>query len=206
MHPPDPRAVSLSLSGFVAGVLATLLATGVIARTPRDSTPAVPTVPTPRRVQPSALEQHVRALVLRQLGPSLDGHKTGRLITLRLLPVVDLPAQFQPEGLDTRYRSLFVSFRLNDHPFGRAWRLKAAKGEVFGLLKGLYTSGLPIYNTELVGRFPLRQGGATRPTNAMTVYISYSTATRIPWRRWGRDREAQLWNELNYKVVRPGFG
>lgn len=187
------------------GVLLTLLATGVIAHTTSGPRP-IATLPAPRNVQPSALEQKVRALLLRQLGPSLAGQKTSRLLALRLVPVVNLPERLQPESLDSRYRSLYIEFRLNDHPLGHIWRLRAARADVFGMLKAMYTSDLPIYNTELVGRFPLPVKHGAKDTDAVVAYISHTTASRIPWRRWGRDHELQLWELLNYKFVKSGFG
>jgi hypothetical protein len=35
--------------------------------------------------------------------------------------------------------------------------------------------------------------------------MNHPTAERIPWKRWGRDHESQLWAMLDYKVVDRRF-
>jgi hypothetical protein len=210
IRPPDPRLVSFSLSGFIVGVIVTLLATGTFFRASKDNTAAPPTpatsLPTPPgTVQPSAMEVRIRAIVLRQLGPGISGQKTGRLVSLQLQPVELVPSRFLPTRLDPRYRSVVVVFRLLDHPLGKVWRLRGAKADVFGLMKALYTSGLAIYNVDLLGQFPLPQGKVVRDTRAIDAYMSHDQAEHIPWKRWDRTHEGQCWSLLSYKYVAPGF-
>lgn len=96
-----------------------------------------------------------------------------------------------------------MTFRLNDHPLGRSWRLREAKADVFALLKSIYTSGLPVYNTELVGQFA---PAGHKSYTAVVAYLTYQTATRLPWKRWGRTSEGRLWNLLDYRDVSARFG
>lgn len=205
IRPPDPRAVSFALSGFVVGVLVTLVATGTLFRASSDGA-ATPTVALPPKTPPGAMSSRVRAIVLKQLGPSLTGQKTARLVSIQVLPVVNLPEQYQPREIDPRFRSIYIEFRLNDHPLGKVWRLRAAKADVFAVLKALYTSNLPVYDVEMVGRFPLPQRKKLRESDAVIAFMSHNEAQHIPWKRWGRDHEAQVWSELSYKIVEPGFG
>lgn len=158
-----------------------------------------------KRVADPIIYLSVQRIVDRQLGPSTV-QRQSRLEKLRLLHVRPVEAlSTQLRGL-SKYRSVFIRFRLNDNPLGPAWRLRTAKSDVFALLKALYTSGLPIYDTLLVGTFPLTAGKVTRETQAMTAYETYDAARLIPWKRWGRENEALLWSELSNKTVDPRFG
>jgi hypothetical protein len=200
VHAPHPPSVASALSGFVVGVVVTLFATGVFNL---GSTPsAIPPPPTAPVVPVSTLRTNVQKLVTKQLGPGYPN--PNRLISLLVLPV--RPANGSPESITAlaRYRSLYIEYRLLDHPL-RAWRLKTAKSEVFSLLHALYTSGLPVYNVELDGRFMLPDHGQIREERALFAYIDFEAASRIPWRSWGREHEGQVWNLLPVKSVDPRF-
>jgi hypothetical protein len=201
---PDPRIVSWALSGFVVGVLLTLLATGTVHHGSQAAT-AQATLPPAKRVGQAQLYQNVLRVVNHQLGQAYPNVKLHRLIQLRLDPV---SAALDPGGrtdIPPHARSIFVEFRLYDHPLGRAWRLRSAKADVFSLLKALYTSRLPVYDVELVGVFPLRSGRAVHDGRALVAFIDHPTADRIPWHRWGRDNEGRLWSLLDYKHLDSRF-
>lgn len=200
---PGAPAVSWALSGFVVGVMVTLVATGAISRTSKVA--ALPPVTPPPRVAEPLIYNVVQRIVDRQLGPSTVQKQT-RLIRLRLLPVGSLEALSTPLSGLSKYRSVFINFRLNDNPLGPSWRLRTAKSDVFGLMKALYTSGLPIYDALLIGTFPLPEGKTVKERQALVAYEAYDAALRIPWRRWGRENEALLWSELSYKMINSRFG
>ncbi len=131
--------------------------------------------------------------------------KQQRLVELRLDPV-DLALDSRAQAsLPSGSRSVFIEFRLYDHPLGRAWRLRSAKADVFSLLKALYTSRLPVYDVELVGLFPLRSGKTLVDSRALVAFIDHPTADRIPWKKWGRDNEGRLWSMLDYRHLDARF-
>jgi hypothetical protein len=182
------------------GVVVTLFATGVLNLGSSSSAPTGPTPTTNATTQ--QLYDRVEKIVQKQLGPGYPN--SNRLIWLGLqqvrLPsgIPDIPYPLQ------NYHSLYIEYWLLDHPL-RAWRLRTAKAEVFSLLRALYISGLPIYNVELDGRFSFLEKGHMRQEQALYVDINRATANSIPWRRWGREHEGQLWKMLPYKSVDPRF-
>ena len=197
--------MSWALTGFVMGVLLTLVATGTVNHA-AGSPPVHATLPPARPVSDASLYVSVRKLVNRELGQAYPNVKLNRLIQLRLDPV---NSALDPESrlqVPVHARSVFIEFRLYDHPLGRSWRLRSAKADVFSLLKALYTSTLPVYDVELVGVFPLRNGKSVQDARALVAFIDHPTANRIPWRRWGRENEARLWALLDYKHLDARFG
>jgi hypothetical protein len=201
---PDPRVVSWALTGFVVGVLLTLVATGTLNH--GSAAPiARATLPPVQPVGDAQLYQSVQKLVIRQLGQAYPNVKLHRLVQLRLDPVSSALDPEARTGISTHARSVFIEFRLYDHPLGKSWRLRSAKADVFTLLKALYTSRLPIFDVELVGIFPLRQGTVVRDSRALVAFIDHPTANRIPWRHWGRENEARLWALLDYKHLDARF-
>ncbi len=201
-HFPSPPIVSAVVSGFVVGVFVTLAATGIFSRP--SHTQALATLPPPTPVSASLLVTQVRRLVLHQLGP-FTADKERRLLSVQVSPVSSAPTTSQPTQRSTNYRSVQIIFQLNDHPLGPAWRLKAAKADIFGVMKALYTSNLPIYDAKLIGRFAVRQRNHSVVVPAVVAYETHSAAMHIPWRRWGRENEALLWNELAYKRIDRRF-
>lgn len=201
---PDPRIVAWALSGFVVGVLLTLVATGTVNHSTGTATPQA-TLPPPKPVGDALLYRSVRRVVIKQLGQAYPNVKQPRLIQLRLDPVISALDPVSPVTIPARFRSVFIEFRLYDHPLGKSWRLRSAKADVFSLLKALYTSNFPIYDVELVGVFPLRNGKVLQDTRALVAFIDHPTANRIPWKRWGRDNEARLWALLDYKHLDSRF-
>lgn len=201
---PDPRVVSWTLTGFVVGVLLTLIATGTLNHASQAASP-VATLPPAKSVGESQLYQNVRRVVVRQLGQAYPNVKLHRLIQLRLDPISSALDPEARSSVPLHSRSVFIEFRLYDHPLGKSWRLRSAKADVFSLLKALYTSRLPIYDVELVGIFPLRNGRVVQESRALVAFMDHPTADRIPWRRWGRDNEARLWNLLDYKHLDARF-
>lgn len=202
MRAPSPPVVSSALSGFVVGVFVTLIATGVFARS--SHTAASPPPPTPHAVTTSALHNAVQRLVAHQLGKYTDTREL-RLVSVRLLRVRSLEAISNPLPGLARYRSVYVKFRLNDNPLGPSWRLRTAKADVFGVLKALYSSGLPIYDTLLVGIYPLKSGNGTTESQALVAYETHDDAVKVPWKQWGRENEGAVWNGLSYHSVDGRF-
>jgi hypothetical protein len=153
----------------------------------------------------TAMKARLVRIVTRQLGPAYPDTHTPRLVSLQLarvrLPNVALPT---PDS-GYEFRSVDIVYRLNDHPLGPAWRLRAAKADVFEVLKALYTSNLPIYSVYMNGLFPRGKGKNTREQSAVQVYIDYHTAAKIPWKRWGRELENRLWSTLTLRYVAPWF-
>ncbi|MGI8968496.1 MAG: hypothetical protein ACR2GA_05255 [Chloroflexota bacterium] len=197
---PSPPVVTAATAGFVAGVLVALVATGVVTRSSHSS--AAP-LPTPPPVRSSVLTDRVRHIVTRELGP-LTNQRLPRLVSLQLTPALIQHSRL-PAVVSDRYQSVRVIFRLNNHPLGPSWRLKAAKADVFGVMDALYSSNLPIYNIELIGRFAVPKGKQTYETRVMVAIMSYRNSTRLPWKHWGRENEALLWKDLSYHWLDPRF-
>lgn len=202
--PPAP-VVSAALSGFVVGVIATMIATGSIAHTAGQPlpTPAPTAIPTQGvNLSDSALKARLSALVIRELGPSPDKAEP-RLISLTVSPITIDRNPLRPHA--PALRTVVIKFRLNNHPLGSAWRLRAAKADVFLVLRGLYSSSLPVGSVEMRGLFPL---SSSRLQRVLEVYIDSETASKIVWRKMGRDEinEGRVWRVLDYKWVDPRFG
>jgi len=203
-HFPQPPIVAATVSGFVVGVFVALIATGVVNHTtPAAQLPA--TLPPAKSVVASQLHSRVQTIVDHQLGSAYPVQRGPRLVHLSLVRTGSvLPTPNSPK-LSSHYRSVYLTIRLNDHPLGRIWRLKAAQADVFQLLKALYTSQLPIYRVQITGIFPVRLGKTTAEQQVLVAVMDHPTAERIPWKRWGRDHESQLWAMLDYKVVDRRF-
>jgi hypothetical protein len=191
--------VGAALSGFVIGIILTLIVTGTIGA--GHPTPAIATLPPPSPVAQSQMFQRTWHIVNLSLGPAAPPQKGPRLKAITLQPVVHESNRPVPE----RFRTVVIRFELYDHPLGRSWRLKAAKADVFAVMKALYTSRLPIYDVEMQGVFPIRVGKSLKTRRVLLAYIPYSLAKTIPWRHWGREHEARLWNVLPYKFVNSSF-
>lgn len=201
---PPPPIVASGLSGFAVGVFVTLLASGLIIRPATTAAPAA-TPPPATVVADSDLRDRVVKVASRVLGPMPTDPKRSRVLQVEILPIEPLDARprYRPTA---GYRSVYIKFRLYNHPFGPSWRLKTARGDVFDLLKALYTSRLPIYDVDLDGVFPLPvKHGKTKLLPAVQAQMSNAVAARIPWKRWGRADEAKLWAQLPYKWVSPNF-
>lgn len=154
------------------------------------------------------MKVRIEKVVARVLGPGgYPPQARSRLISVNLLPAVpDLgPPTYIGEERLRRFRSVLITFRLNNHPLGPSWRLKAAQADVFGVMKTLYTSQLPVYDVHMVGDFPLKQGNSVKSQPAVVVDMDYFTASRIPWKRWGREAEGRLWSTLARHYVDPRF-
>ncbi len=203
-HFPQPPIVAATVSGFVVGVFVALIATGVVNHTtPAAQLPA--TLPPAKSVVASQLHSRVQAIVDHQLGPAFPLQRSPRLVHVSLVRIGSVLPPQSSGKVSSHYRSVYLTIRLNDHPLGRSWRLRAAQADVFQLLKALYTSRLPIYRVQITGIFPLRHGKTTAEQQVLVAVMNHPTAERIPWKRWGRDRESQLWAMLDYKVVDPRF-
>lgn len=205
IRPPPAPIVSAALSGFVIGVVATLLATGSIAHSSGGASPTP--VPTPLSTQApnvsdAAMAARLRILVARELGPS-PVKSQPRLIHLSVSP--STPSNPLQPDVNSGLRTVVIRFRLNNHPLGGLWRLRAAKGDVFLVLRGLYTSGLPVGNVEMIGVFPLK---STTPKMVLQTYIETDTAAKLQWRKMGRNEinEGTVWKMLDYRWVDPRFG
>jgi hypothetical protein len=186
----------------VVGVFVTLLATGIFTHASHSGGTATP-APTPKPVADAALHAQIQRIVSRQLGKFTDNRQL-RLVSLRLLRVRSLEALTDSVGV-ARYRSVYLEFRLNDNPLGPTWRLRTAKADIFDVLKALYSSGLPVYDTLLIGMYPLKRANQTKDTQAVVAYETHDDANRIPWKQWGRENEGTVWNDLSYKSVDPRF-
>ena len=200
---PSPPIISAALSGFVIGVILTLLATGVMS----SSAPArpSPTLPPATPVGDSQLTTAVRRVVTHRLGLGYPAPKTPRVIGVDLIEAGPLRPDGAPPVSPQKERSVYIRFRLNNHPLGKAWRLKAAKADVFAVMQGLFTSQLPIYSVEMVGFFPLPTSKGDRDEPVLDVYMDHPTASTIPWKRWGRESEGRLWALLPSKYIDPRF-
>jgi hypothetical protein len=195
---PSPPTVASTLSGFVIGVLVTLVASGIIGHA--SSNKSVQSTPVPvRSVRDELLEAKLNHLATKVLGPAYPTGPKSRFLSVK---VSTLGIGLVPPDVARTYRSCVITFRLNDHPLGPSWRLREAKADVFALLKSIYISGLPVYDMELVGRF---HTGTQAPYTAIVAYMSYQSAGRIPWKRWGRTHEGQVWNLLDYRSIAKKF-
>lgn len=192
------------LAGFVLGVAVTLAATGLFSSS--SPTPNTATLPPATAVPQAQLYTRVRRIVTRVLGNTYPSGKATRLLLLELEPAG--PGIPPPSATDRvrPYSSVYVRFRLNDHPLGGTWRVRAAKSDVFQVLRALYTSQLAVYNVSLDGYFPIKRGGTSKLARVLSAKINYPRASVIPWKRWGRDQEARLWNSLPYHFVSVQFG
>lgn len=201
--PPAP-VVSAALSGFVCGVLLTLLATGNIFHVSGASTPK-PTAEPTKFLSDKDLKANIQREVSRALGPLPSDPKKSRLLDVQLYPVT--PAEVGADGVTryTGYRSVSLVFRLNNHPFGKSWRLRAAQADVYSILRAIYTSETAVYDVQLTGRFPLDSKHPLVLTSALRAYMAYETASLIPWRHWGRDDEGRVWRLLTSRWVDPRF-
>jgi hypothetical protein len=72
-------------------------------------------------------------------------------------------------------------------------------------MKALYSSQLPVYNVEMDGWFPIRGPRGVASRKVLVAYLEFNAAERIPWKRWDRAREGDLWSLLTYKFVDPRF-
>jgi hypothetical protein len=201
--PPAP-VVSAALSGFVVGVIVTLVATGSIGHS--SAQPAVTPAPTPTKTRSAGLSDaaiaaRVRIIVTRELGPS-PMKSQPRLISLSVSPAERNPFH---DSQILSLRTVIIKFRLNNHPLGASWRLKAAKGDVFLVLRALYTSNLPVGSVEMNGEFPLQAGTMRR---VLEIYIDAETAAKLSWRKMARNEvnEGKVWRALDYAWVDPRFG
>jgi hypothetical protein len=209
MRVPPAPVVSAALSGFVVGVIVTLMATGSMARGGPSATPGTaPTVvPTPGpRLSDAALVARVSEIVTRELGPPPNKAEP-RLIKVAVSPGAP-QRNFGPPGTQQALRTVIIRFRLNNHPLGGTWRLRAAKADVFLVLRALYSSTLPIGSVEMVGVFPLSSKGKVSPRKSLEIYIDSDTARTLQWHKMSRDEvnETRVWRALDYKWVDPRFG
>ncbi len=197
----SPPIVASGLSGLVVGVVLTLVVTGLTPHATSKALPSATILPPIPRVQPH-LYKNVQRIVLRALAPAYPNPKISRLVNLELLP----PESRADVGSKPRLHSVIITFRLNDHPLGKGWRLRAAKGDVFRVLKALYTSGLPVGSVHMDGEFPSGKSSEGPTYLAVTTFISLSRAAHIAWRKLDRTREDQVWRNLNRVYVNPRFG
>lgn len=202
--PPAPT-IAATFSGFVVGIVFALIAMGAVGRG-AQSTQATPTVSPPANVADTTMQRAVTRIVARVLGPGYPDSKQPRLVHISLVgrtPGFDFPEEPERGSI---YRSVYIDFRLNDHPLGRAWRMRAARADVFGVMRALYTSSLPVYDVGMTGLFPMDPAHRSREARVLVVFMDHSTAQRIPWKHWGRDKEARLWQQLPYKSINRRFG
>jgi hypothetical protein len=201
---PSPPIVAAALSGFVVGVILTLLATGLMP-SGAGSAHLAPTLPPATPVGDPQLTASVRRIVAHRLGLAYPAPKTPRLLNVDVAeagPVLpDSTSPITPH----KERAVYIRFRLNNHPLGRAWRLKAAKADVFAVMQALYTSQLPIYSVEMVGIFPISTRKGVKDEPVLVVYMDHLTASTVPWKRWGRESEGRLWAMLPSKYIDPRF-
>jgi len=152
------------------------------------------------------MKVRIQRIVDRQLGPgAYPAPRKSRLDYVQLTPAVSEPVAKSGPQLLPAYQSVYIVFRLNDNPLGRVWRLRAAKFDVFTVLKALYTSQLPVYDVEMDGNYPISRRKPVCEGHALVAIMDHSTAELIPWKRWGRDQEARLWSSLSYTCVSPQF-
>jgi hypothetical protein len=201
--PPAP-VIAATFSGFILGIMFTLLLTGTVFRAsngpPATTTPST-VIPRNLISAPTGMYDKVRRMLVRQLGPAYPDTRVQRLVQLDLLPSESDQANSQG------YRSLLVIFRLNDHPLGKVWRLRAAEADIFEVMKALYTSQLPIYSVRMEGLFPLQVNNHTQLVRALRAFMTHKAAARIQWDHWDRNRdtEARLWKLMTQKFVAKGF-
>jgi len=198
---PSPPVVSAAISGFVVGIVVTLALNGSFATGQKSAVPTATLVPA-TTVDEAQLIGQLYKIADHQLGPSPDA-KHSRLLTLWVSTPRGYPAASTlPVSPGDTVR---IGFQLYDNPLGPSWRLRSAKADVFGLLKSLYTSNLPVYNVELTGSFFPKRGSPVVIRRAVETFMPETVAQRIPWKRWGRDHEGQVWDELTFKYVNPRF-
>jgi hypothetical protein len=200
-----PPIVASWLSGFVIGVVLTLLATGTALHSGDNSTaPSTLAPPTPYPDQ--QLFDRVKRIAIRQLGPGYPDSKVQRFISLTLAPATSefVGGPPFPPRL-SRFRSVAIAFRLNDNPLGPTWRFKTAQADIFAVMKALYTSQLPVYSTEMDGYYPVKSGKKVKVQRVLIALMAHSRAETIPWKRWGRENEGRLWSILTFKYVSPKF-
>jgi hypothetical protein len=143
----------------------------------------------------------VKRMLAHELGPYYQDTRLARLVRLDLLPIRS------NNGNATRCCAVMVLYRLNDHPLGKVWRLRAAEADVFEVMKALYTSKLPIDSVRMRGQFPLTVKKRMKVVTAVIAYMDHRTAVKIQWDSWqrNRDTEARLWKLLTRVFVAPGF-
>lgn len=207
MRPPSPPVIAGALSGFVIGVLLTLVATGTMSRgsLPPQATPTVP----PATVVPAfQLKLQINHIVSKILGPQPSDPRKSRLLDTQLFPVGPNDTVPGQEFSYPGYRSVLITFRLNDHPFGPSWRLRAAEADVFAVMRALYTSQLNVYDVQMDGKFPMDPKHPGALQTALRASMSYDQSRSIPWRHWPRSvtNEARLWRMLTSVSVDPRFG
>lgn len=181
----------------------TLAASGAVGSGSHSAQPA-PTLPPATSVSDTQLYAKLSRIVTRTLGPG-PGQTRTRLLSIQVeTPVSDFIPPESPHRL-SQYRSVTITFRLNDHPLGPLWRMKAARADIFGVMKALYTSQLPIYDVQMNGVFPVRKSNKIRTQTVVVAYLDHYTASQIPWKRWGREAEGRLWAMLTDHYVDPAF-
>jgi hypothetical protein len=203
---PGAPAISAAFSGFVVGILATLVVTGVFGTGSSRSTGNITaTLPPATPVADTQMYAAVNRIVTRELGQTYAGGKVARLKSLQIDVAGSLNNQPLPANRLSAKKSVYIEFRLYDNPLGRSWRLRTAKSDVFNVMKSLYLSQLPIYNIEMVGFYHLKGGNPASEDSALVAYMDHSVAQHIPWKHWGRDQEARVWTLLAYHYVDPRF-
>lgn len=198
-------ALAAALSGLIVGILGTLIVTGTVNNGPSRPSPAA-TLPPAVSSPDAQLYTRVRRLVIHQLGDAYPYQRQGRHVELRIVPVAGGPGGHPLPTDLASYRSIQVEYRLNDHPLGKVWRVREAKGEVFLVMRALYTSRFPVYSVHLVGDFPLDRRNRATVQHALNVYMDHATALHLPWARWTRADEGALWTALPRKRIDPRFG
>ncbi|MGH2448082.1 MAG: hypothetical protein ACRDFS_05700 [Chloroflexota bacterium] len=190
----------------MTGAIVALLAAGVFARGPAQA--ALKPNATLPPVTPTAVDQmytRVKSMVVKDLGPSYPNPRLARLLSLTLVPVAPpVLRRIGPSPID-RLRTVVIVFRLNDHPLGKAWRLRTAKADVFVVMKSLYASQLPIYNVEMIGEYPMPRNHVRKLRRVLTAFLDHTTASQIPWKHWRRTDESTLWSMLTYSSVNKAF-
>lgn len=204
---PRAPAISAAFSGFVVGILTTLVVTGVFGTGSSHPAASTATLPPATPVADTQMFAAVNRIVTKELGQTYAGGKVARLKTLEVDAAQPLTTPNQP--LPSRHlgakQTVYIEFRLYDNPLGRSWRLRTAKSDIFNVMKSLYTSQLPVYNIEMVGFYHLRGSNPASEDSALVAYMDHSIAQNIPWKRWGRDQEGRLWSLLAYHFVDPRF-
>ncbi|HEX8919679.1 MAG TPA: hypothetical protein VF898_14340 [Chloroflexota bacterium] len=200
----SPPVVASALSGFVVGVFFTLIATGLIVPANSSSGTGQP-LPPVRNLAESQAYQRVHKLVVRRLGPAYPDPKQNRLLYLYVTPAEQPSTLSLTTVKNAHYRSVYITYRVNEHPLGKSWRLRAAKADAFSVMQALYTANLGIYNVWMFGKFPEPHNGKIQDATVLIAYMDHRVATTIPWRSWGREDEERLWNRLPTKWLYPPF-
>ena len=201
ISPPPPPIVAATLSGFVLGIIATLAVIG-IGSSPSNAV-GTATLPPSTPVADTQLKLRVTRIVTHQLGLYYPNSKIPRLQDVEINDAGPPLATFPNSGGVAPYHSVYIKFRLDDHPLGKVWRMKAARADVFAVMRALYVSQMPIYSVWMDGTFPL--GPRHREETVLSVYMDHLTASHLPWKRWSRDDEGRLWSLLPYRSVDPRF-